>query len=271
MKKMGTVLITGATDGIGLELASHLTDKFERILVHGRNAEKMEEKVNVLSDNKNHCRIESVLFDLSNIKEIEKGIKIITDNYTDLKFIINNAGIFLNEYKQTYDNLESMFMINHFSHFYLVKRILEQETINLDGIINTGSLAYLHVKFSKEELYQQWEHKFNSYKVYSTTKLYNLMHMYLLAEQLSSRGTKVYCYDPGFVNTKLAQAGWKLNDRHDMESAVEIVRAILEGRFPSGSYIGVDGIINEASDAKNCNYIKILNDYNNKLYERMRG
>ncbi|GMQ61654.1 SDR family NAD(P)-dependent oxidoreductase [Vallitalea maricola] len=260
------ILITGATDGIGFELAKKLSNSSKKILLHGRNIEKCERAIEKIKSSTGNDNLIPLPFDLESIDEIHKGVTEIAKKHTDLKVIINNAGIFTKKYDITKDNIEKMFMVNHFSQFILIKEVLKIEELDLKRIVNTGSLAHLHVKFDISHIVDSAN--FNPYKVYGASKLYCLMHAYLLSEKLRNRGILVNCYDPEFINTKLSREGWEIPPNGTFENAINTVVSILNNNFETGKYISNEKIIDGSKCSSNVDCMQELWNYDCLLYER---
>lgn len=107
MKK--TVLVTGSTDGIGLEAARMLVSLDHYVLLHGRNPKKLEEVEKALSALSNGGRVGSYVSDLSRMTDVEALAKAVSERHAKLDVIINNAGVFRTPDTITEDGLDDEF------------------------------------------------------------------------------------------------------------------------------------------------------------------
>jgi len=89
-----TILLTGATDGIGLETARMLVAEGHRVLLHGRNRQKLENVEQALSEVTGDGQVESYVADLSRMAQVEALAKAVIEKHDKLDVLINNAGIF---------------------------------------------------------------------------------------------------------------------------------------------------------------------------------
>ncbi|WP_210444694.1 SDR family NAD(P)-dependent oxidoreductase, partial [Vibrio crassostreae] len=107
-----TILITGATDGIGLETAKALTQQGHHVLIHGRNPAKVSKVLAALSRLSKSAIIESYIADLSTLSDVDKLATQIKNNHKRLDILINNAGVYKVSDITTSDNLDVRFVVN---------------------------------------------------------------------------------------------------------------------------------------------------------------
>ncbi|NNF80700.1 MAG: SDR family NAD(P)-dependent oxidoreductase, partial [Rhizobiales bacterium] len=91
MKK--TILLTGSTDGIGLETAKALVSQGHTVLLHGRNPAKLEAVEKALAALPGAGPIESYVADMSNMADVEALAAAVIENHARLDVLINNAGV----------------------------------------------------------------------------------------------------------------------------------------------------------------------------------
>lgn len=89
-----TILITGATDGIGLATAKMLVSLGHNLIIHGRNSSKLNDVKKQLMALSAEAKIDSVIADLSELKQVEKLAKNVLEKFPKLDVLINNAGVF---------------------------------------------------------------------------------------------------------------------------------------------------------------------------------
>ena len=148
MKK--TILITGSTDGIGLETAKILVSQGHRVLLHGRNPEKLDEVERTLSGLPGGGRVESYVADLSRMTDVEAFAKAVTERHTQLDVLINNAGVYKTPEPITQEGLDVRFAVNTLAPHLLTQRLLpllgsSSRVINLSSAaqapVNLNALA----------------------------------------------------------------------------------------------------------------------------------
>ena len=138
MKK--TILITGSTDGIGLETAKLLVAQGHHVLLHGRNAKKLDTVKQTLSALAGTGTIESYVADLSRMAEVETLAKEVADKHARLDVLINNAGVFKTPDAITQDGLDVRFAVNTLAPYLLTEKLLP--LMDATGrVINLSSAA----------------------------------------------------------------------------------------------------------------------------------
>ena len=134
-----TILITGSTDGIGLETAKMLASQGHTILLHGRNPEKLEaaRKALIALGVDNHP--ETYAADLSRMADVEALANAVAEKHPKLDVLINNAGIYTPG-SQTHDGLDVRFAVNTLAPYLLTQRL--RSKLGASGrVINVSSAA----------------------------------------------------------------------------------------------------------------------------------
>ncbi len=119
-----TILVTGATDGIGLETARMLVSLGHNVLLHGRSPAKLEKVEKTLSGLPDGGRVESYVADLSGMADVEALAKALAEKHAKLDVLINNAGVFNTPHPITQDGLDVRFAVNTIAPYLLTKRLL---------------------------------------------------------------------------------------------------------------------------------------------------
>ena len=201
MNNNKNIVITGATDGIGLAAAIAIARQGYRIGIVGRNAQKAaiaQEKIISLTGNDQLDFFEA---DLSSVKNVQSLAEEIKSKYSSLNVLLNNAGG-ANRYKViTDEGLEKTFATNQMNYFVLTTELLEllSETSG-SRIVNVASNAHIGSNIDYSNINAEKEYSF--WKAYCVSKLMNLMFTYRLAS-IQDKVT-VNALHPGFVDTNIA-------------------------------------------------------------------
>lgn len=232
-----TILITGSTDGIGLETAKMLVPMGHHVLLHGRSSSKLEKTKEILSSLYSGGKIESYIADLSHMAKVENFAEEIIKKHKKLDVLINNAGILKTSDTITQDGLDVRFAVNTIAPYLLTKKLLP--LIDISGrIINLSSATQ-----SPVDLNELTKHSgLPDMKAYSESKLALTMWSSAMAHSLK-QGPAVIAVNPGsLLGTKMVKEGFGLDGSDIRIGAKILIRAALESEFAdaSGKYFDND-------------------------------
>ena len=117
------ILLTGATDGIGLVTARKLIAQGHYVLIHGRNATKLAAVEQELAA-MNTGEVESYVADLSGMADVLTMAQAVTEKHDQLDVLINNAGILKTPQTITADGLDIRFVVNTLAPYLLTQKLL---------------------------------------------------------------------------------------------------------------------------------------------------
>src|SRR6218665_2726442 len=212
--KNSTILITGGTSGIGLELVRQLTGQGASIIVTGRNTDALNKT------KKQFPKVHTFQSDVSNPKDIELLYKAVTQQFPDLNMIINNAGIMrlidLQDQSLDLENINREIITNLSGTIQMVHRFLPHLlTKKSAAIVNVSSgIAFM---------------RYSSAPVYSAAKAGVRAYTQALRLQLEDTPVKVFEMIPPGVNTNL-QNDWAVAPNPGMMMSVEkMVNVAVKG------------------------------------------
>lgn len=205
-----TILITGATDGLGKLVATHLAEQKATVLLHGRNKEKGESLKDDLVQSTENENIKYYNGDFSSLQEVEKLSEQILKDQKSLDVLINNVGVGSgkvadnNQRRVSKDGVELRFQVNYLSHVLLTEKLLP---LLSDGsvVINVASVGQEPLDFDNLML----EKGYDGFWAYKQSKTALVMYTFDLAERLREKNIKVNVLHPAsLMNTKMVFEDW---------------------------------------------------------------
>ena len=225
------ILLTGATDGIGLETAKRLVSEGHNVVVHGRSATKLASLRELLGAMSGGKTIDSFEADLSRMSDVFRLSDAILSKYDHIDVLINNAGVFKVTDPLTVDGLDVRFAVNTIAPYLLTKRL--RTVLPRDGrVINVSSAAQAPVNTAalvgKPEL--------EDYAAYAQSKLALTMWTRHLVKSTGQEGPMIVSVNPGsLLATKMVKEGFGMEGA-DVQIGVDILyRAALSDEFTSAS------------------------------------
>ncbi len=214
------ILVTGSTDGIGMQTALELAGMGAHVIVHGRSPERSEKTVREIRSTTGSDQIDWLAADLSSQQQVRQLAHAIRTRYDHLDVLINNAGVYLKQRRLTVDGLETTFAVNHLAPFMLTNLLRDLlEASAPSRVITVSSTTHQSIReVDFDNL--QGEKWYDGYHAYALSKLGNILFTYELARRLENTGVTANALHPGAVNTKLLRAGFG-NYGHDLERGAE--------------------------------------------------
>jgi NAD(P)-dependent dehydrogenase (short-subunit alcohol dehydrogenase family) len=199
-----TILVTGATDGLGRRVAQGVAAKGATVLLHGRNPERLKATLEELRSQTGSEKVNSYLADLSSLAAVRGLADRIFSEHDRLDVLVNNAGVISPERRESEDGYELTFAVNYLSHFLLTRLLLPLLKDSAPArIVNVASAGQSPLDFSNLML----ERGYDAMKAYSQSKLAQVMFTFELAEHLRGTGVSVNALHPAsLMDTKMVQS-----------------------------------------------------------------
>lgn len=201
-----TALITGANSGIGLETARLLVARGARVILAGRNQNKLDEAVKVLHAAAPQAETATLQLDLSDLASVRRAADRIADTET-IDLLFNNAGVMnLPTRQSTRDGFEMTVGTNHLGHFAFnaqlwpaVRRSPAARVITVSAIAARWPLGKLDDLMS--------EKRYQGMAAYAKSKRANIVYTLELARRVAGTPVEAFVVHPGSAMTSLQRHG----------------------------------------------------------------
>lgn len=196
-----TVIITGATSGLGRNTAKELAKMDFNLILVGRCKKKGELLIKELKGVNPAINIGYYTTNFSSINETKKTAEAILKNHTLVDVLLNNAGGVFSTFSLTEDGFEQTIATNYLAQFVFTLKLLPILNKRSGRIINVTSSSHYRSTLNFESFTQN--KNYFILKAYGQSKLANVMFTYSLARKLGNTNIKINCLNPGQVNTNI--------------------------------------------------------------------
>lgn len=196
-----TVLVTGASDGIGAEAARVLASRGATVHVTGRSAEKLKPVAEAVGT-------EPLVADFSRLDDVRRLAAQVAERAGSIDVLMNNAGGTFSPRKTTHDGHEPNFQVNHLAPFLLTNLLRPQLAAEAGAlVVNTSSIGNLIGKVVLDDL--DYEHRRAlEFPAYGTGKLMNIVFTRGIAQRWADDGIVSVAVHPGPVGSSFGRDSW---------------------------------------------------------------
>lgn len=191
-----TIVITGASDGIGLAAAKYFKQMNMNVVIVGRNPDKTKSAAESLD-------VPFFVADFSKLSEVRRLSEELHKSFRSIDYLINNAGGIFGEREITIDGNELTLQVNHLAHFLLTDLLIDTLIKSRATIINTSSVA--NKAFAKLDISDlNMTKQYSPNQAYGNAKLANILFTKELDRRYRKAGITAAAFHPGMVTTNFA-------------------------------------------------------------------
>lgn len=198
-----TILITGATDGLGRRTAEELASRGARVLLHGRDPERAVETRREIEEKTGNDSLGYYLADLSSFEQVRGMAEQIRSREERMDVLVNNAGVILPERREAGGGVEMTFAVNYLSHFLLTRLLLPLLRKSSPArVVNVASVGQRPLDFDDVML----KRGYDPMRAYAQSKLAMIMDAFELAGELEGTGVTANALHPAtLMDTKMVR------------------------------------------------------------------
>jgi NAD(P)-dependent dehydrogenase (short-subunit alcohol dehydrogenase family) len=198
-----TVLLTGATSGIGLEASVALARRGARVVMVGRNQAKTEAALADVSARSGSKEVSYLLADFASQASVRALADAVRSRVDRLDVLVNNAGGVNKARTVTADGIETTFAVNHLGYFLLTNLLLDLVVKSAPArVVTVASVGHRRGTLDFEDLGFE-RGGYSIMRAYGRSKLANILFANELARRLAGSGVTSNSLHPGSVDTNI--------------------------------------------------------------------
>ena len=201
-----TILISGATDGLGKSVAAEIAAYGATLLLHGRDDRKGADTVREIRRRTGNASVHWCRADLASLQETAGLADRIADRHGQLDVLVNNAGVGYatpgaEGRRESRDGYELRFAVNYLAPYLLTRKLVPVLLRSAPArVVNVASVGQAAIDFG--DVMQQRD--YDGVRAYRQSKLALIMFTFDLADELADSGVTVNCLHPAtFMPTKM--------------------------------------------------------------------
>lgn len=191
-----TIVLTGASDGIGAAAARELVSDGHNVALVGRSAQKTQALAGELE-------ADHFLADFTDLAQVRTLAGALADAYPRIDVLVNNAGGIFGDRTRTLDGFEKTLQVNHLAPFLLTNLLMDRLIESNASVVNTSSVAArIFGKIDIDDLDNDVRQSAN--RAYGNAKLTNILFTAELDRRFGGSGISAVAFHPGNVRTNFA-------------------------------------------------------------------
>ena len=199
---MSTIVLTGASAGIGAAAAIELTRMGHEVVATGRSPSKLDAVHQKMVDAApSDVKVpDAIVADFANLGDVRTLAATVLERCPRIDVLANNAGLQTPKREESAEGYEMVLAVNHLAPFLLTDLLLDRVRESGGRIVGTSSAVHRIGRIDFDDL--QMERKWSGFRAYGNSKLANI----LFTSELAKRsGLPASCYHPGGVDTDLGR------------------------------------------------------------------
>jgi NAD(P)-dependent dehydrogenase (short-subunit alcohol dehydrogenase family) len=197
-----TILVTGATSGIGLEASVELARRGARVVIVGRDPARTEAALADVVARSGSREVSHQLCDFASQAQVRALAEAFRSGHRRLDVLVNNAGGVNTARRLTSDGIEATFAVNHLGYFLLTNLLLDRLLESAPArVVSVASAGHRLGTLDFEDL--GFARRYSIMRAYARSKLANVLFAAELARRLAGRGVTSNSLHPGSVATNI--------------------------------------------------------------------